>query len=179
MEPLVVPNKTIYVADADLPLFERAQELAGGNLSAAIAQALRAFVEQEGSQDPGEVIVKVGSGGAYAQKRFHGQLIGRQSVTAPDRAHVLQYRVYLTAKGQFAVSIREEPDWTHWGRYWAHRGRHRDPREGDPWDQGGDWWNPVCRLEVYSTLDELRDNIPPELFAVVQSVKGGIEDLDI
>ena len=32
-----VPNKTIYVSDGDLPLYQRAQELAGGNLSAAIA----------------------------------------------------------------------------------------------------------------------------------------------
>ena len=42
-----MPNKTIYVSDADVPTFERAQELAGGNLSATIVQALRRFVEME------------------------------------------------------------------------------------------------------------------------------------
>jgi len=36
----VMPNKTIYVSDNDLPLFERAPSLAGGNLSAAITQAV-------------------------------------------------------------------------------------------------------------------------------------------
>src|SRR5690348_14808983 len=39
----MMPNKTIYVADSDLPLYEQAQAMAGGNLSAAIAQALRRF----------------------------------------------------------------------------------------------------------------------------------------
>ena len=34
-----VPNKTIYVSDGDLPLYQRAQELAGGNLSSAISRA--------------------------------------------------------------------------------------------------------------------------------------------
>ncbi len=34
-----MPNKTIYVSDADLPVFQRAQELTGGNLSAAISKA--------------------------------------------------------------------------------------------------------------------------------------------
>ena len=34
---MAVPNKTIYVSDGDMPLFQRAQELASGNLSAAIS----------------------------------------------------------------------------------------------------------------------------------------------
>jgi len=42
-----MPNRTIYVADADVPIFEKAQKLAGDNLSAAIAHALRSFVERE------------------------------------------------------------------------------------------------------------------------------------
>ena len=31
-----MPNKTIYIADDDLPLLQRAQDLTGGNLSGAI-----------------------------------------------------------------------------------------------------------------------------------------------
>jgi hypothetical protein len=42
-----VPNKTIYVSEGDLPVFQRAQELEGGNLSAAIAGALRRYVDVE------------------------------------------------------------------------------------------------------------------------------------
>ncbi len=42
-----MPNKMIYVSEADLPIFERAQELAGSSLSAVIARALRLFVQTE------------------------------------------------------------------------------------------------------------------------------------
>ena len=40
-----MPNKTIYVSDGDLPIYQRAQELAGGNLSSAITTALRRYVD--------------------------------------------------------------------------------------------------------------------------------------
>ena len=36
-----MPNKTIYIADQDLDLFERAQQRAGTSLSAIIVEALR------------------------------------------------------------------------------------------------------------------------------------------
>jgi hypothetical protein len=39
-----MPNKTIYVPDEDLPVFERAQAIAGGSLSATIVQALRDYI---------------------------------------------------------------------------------------------------------------------------------------
>ena len=48
-----MPNRTIYVADADLPIFEKAQKLVGDNLSAAIAQALHYFVEKEEAKRSG------------------------------------------------------------------------------------------------------------------------------
>src|SRR5215475_9437508 len=61
---VAVPNKTIYVSDGDLPVFQRAQEIAGGNLSAAISNALKRYVDiaeglQEGFDD---VVVRVGIG---------------------------------------------------------------------------------------------------------------------
>ena len=59
-----VPNKTIYVSDGDLKLYQRAQELAGGNLSAAIANALKRYVDvQEGLREGfDDVVVRVGVG---------------------------------------------------------------------------------------------------------------------
>ena len=36
----IMPNRTIYVAGVDLPIFEKAQKLAGDNLSAAIPEEL-------------------------------------------------------------------------------------------------------------------------------------------
>jgi hypothetical protein len=37
----MMPNKTIYVKDADLPLFEQAQELLGDSVSALFAEFLK------------------------------------------------------------------------------------------------------------------------------------------
>ncbi len=75
-----MPNRTIYVSDADLPLFERAQQL-GGNLSATIAQALRRYMEAQERKSAGfeEVRVKVGKI-AYVQKRFMGRLLAKGRV---------------------------------------------------------------------------------------------------
>jgi EXLDI family protein len=195
---MTLPNKTIYVTDADLPLFDRAQELAGGNLSAAIATALRRYVESEETHEEGEIVVKVGEHGAYAKKRFQGRLVGRYAVPSPDHTRILSYRVYQTPKGNFAVHLRESPNWQ---RDWSHgwdatmndafgepsdrgmggRGRARGRA---PWEAYmGDWWHPTLRLDVYASLDELRGNIPDPLFqavaGAVQHGEQGIEDLDI
>ncbi len=61
---VAVPNKTIYVSDGDLKLYQRAQQLAGGNLSAAIASALKRYVDvQEGLREGyDDVVVRVGVG---------------------------------------------------------------------------------------------------------------------
>ena len=112
-----MPNKTIYVADTDLPLFERAQELAGGNLSAAIAQALRRYV-MEDTNESGEVTIKVGAGGAYTKKRFRGHQVGKQVVVGPHGARKILYRVYQTEKGRLAVHQMDTPNWS--GKHWYH-----------------------------------------------------------
>src|SRR5258708_38696707 len=73
----VMPTKTIYVADADLPTFERAQALAGDNLSATIVQALRRFVQ---AHDAGRVDMELdvdidldgGFGAWRSERRSHG-----------------------------------------------------------------------------------------------------------
>ena len=40
-----MPNKTIYVKDDDVTLFDEAEALSGDSLSRVIADALREFVE--------------------------------------------------------------------------------------------------------------------------------------
>ena len=94
-----MPNKTIYVSDGDLQLFERAQKLAGGNLSAAIAKALKRYVEtaeglQEGFDD---VVVRVGLG-AGRKVRFTAVLVGEWTDTINDR--IEQYRVWRGRTGK-------------------------------------------------------------------------------
>jgi hypothetical protein len=73
-----MPNKTIYVSDDDLPLYERAQALAGGNLSAAVSRALRQFVDAQEAREGGyqQVTVQVGEGRDRREKRFSGVLLG-------------------------------------------------------------------------------------------------------
>jgi hypothetical protein len=43
----MVPNKTIYIREADAEVWQRAEKLAGDSISALITKALRRYVEQE------------------------------------------------------------------------------------------------------------------------------------
>src|SRR5262245_17472086 len=96
-----MPNKTIYVSEDDLPLFERAQELSGANLSSAIVRALRRFIEVEEARQRGfdEITVTVNSEGAYRRKRFIGQRLFRwvQPMAKGKGTEVMSvYRLTLT-----------------------------------------------------------------------------------
>jgi EXLDI family protein len=167
----MMPNKTIYVADADLPLYEKAQALAGGNLSAAIASALKSYVALAG-EEGGEIVVTVTEDGAQTKKRFRGKLVVELRVRTPDGAQSVSYRVYQTEKGRYAVWSRTGPNWTgtQWQEWAARAG----------WQE--DWWRAESRLDVYETLDDLQGNIPDALYRKTQRwVETGsvIEDLDI
>ncbi|MBX5450307.1 EXLDI protein [Thermogemmatispora sp.] len=155
-----MPNRTIYVADADLPIFEKAQQLAGGNLSATIAAALRRFVEREEARRAGfeEVTVRVGKA-ARIYKRFWGRLLARGLSCQPERGCEIMYRIYQTRKGKFAVYIREGPAWSD-RRYWSRRTWLG--REWACWPQDYDY-----RLEIYDSREELRRHLPVELYEAV------------
>jgi hypothetical protein len=210
----MMPNKTIYVADADMPIFERAQQLAGSNLSATIAQALRRFIAVEEAKMIGfqEITVRVGDKGTYTQKRFLGRPLAKRHVRdSQNRTTTLT--VFQTAKGNFALYTRMAPDWSAWSdpALWSNwnwdvdvnvdvdvdpGAPHRPPRPPSPprpprpprpgwsgwadwaagWAQGGEY-----RLEVFATLEEMRERIPPELYDAAQQALRGpeIEDLDI
>jgi len=162
-EGMPMPNKTIYVSDADLPIFEKAQQLAGGNLSATIAQALRRFVESREVRSEGfhEITVKVGSV-AYTRKRFLGRLIAKGRVnTSGGRREALE--VYQTAKGKLVLYIKDVPNW-----YYGSSRRDYDEAEWSVWSGGG-----AYRLEVFERLEELKEHIPEELY---QAVEQGLSD---
>ena len=163
-----------------MPVFERAQELAGDNLSATIAQALRRFVEMEDTKQSGfeEVTVKVGKI-APLYKRFRGRLLAKGHVHEKDDTREVSYRVYLTAKENLALYVRDTPNWNYWSnpKSWSYRNhRHHDWTNWSHEDQ-------EYRLEVYETVEQLRSNVPQELYeAVAQALKGGpdgAEFLDI
>ncbi len=174
---MVVPNKTIYVSDGDLNLYQRAQELAGGNLSAAISSALRRYVEVEEGLREGfdEITVRVGLGSGR-KVRFTAVLVGEWVDTG--KSPVESFRVYRGRTGRYVVHVERSPDWwavdaegkpAGW-RGWVGLGNLRygsSPREST--------------LEVVDTLEALRDKVPPELFEMVarSARQPTVEDLEI
>ncbi|MCH7232049.1 EXLDI protein [Glycomyces sp. L485] len=172
-----MPNKTIYVSDKDLPLYARAQELAGGNLSKAITGALRRYVEAEEGRLEGydEITVKVGVGPARKRRRqrFTGVKLGEWGRSDDKRAEI--YKVYRSKSGKFVIHIERTPDWT-----W-------DTKEGG-WKRhlgiGEQTWATTPEegtLEVVGTLEELKAKIPAELYDMVAAGAEAppVEDLDI
>ena len=187
-----MPNKTIYVSDDDLPLFERAQELSGANLSSAIVRALRRFIEIEEANQRGldEITVIVNSEGAHRRKRFLGQRLVRwlQANTNGKGTEILS--VYRTAGKRYALHTRIMQDWElAWG----------DPEQvGDPnnWGVGTgilqkvmswayDWEtfkeSGDYSLQVFETLEDLKADVSNDLFRAVSLAMEGpeIEELDI
>ena len=193
-----MPNRTIYIADADVALFEKAQKLAGDNLSAAIAHALRVFVEREEARQGGyeDITIQVGKGHPYIQQQFRGRLLAKRHIKLANEMRILIMNVYQTAKGRFAVYTRNQPNW-NWTD-WSHRqpGKSRKgwdvdvevnvdanwPRKKQlSYDWSAYYEEIEMRLDVYNTLDDLKENIPEELYdAITRYLRGGeVEFLDI
>lgn len=180
-----MPNKTIYVADDDLPLLQRAQELTGSNLSAAIVTALRRLVEIEEAKQAGfdEITVKVGVGRASV-KRFLGIALGEWTSSSAHGEET--YSLFRTSKGRFAV---------HHARSELHTPVGHNAERSKQWSTGwrgwiGDWspdqaWmrTPAqATFSVVDTAEELEALLPAELYAVaLQTIHDEpvVEDLDI
>ncbi len=172
-----VPNKTIYVSDGDLALYQRAQELAGDNLSAAIAAALRRYVDIEQGRREGfdEIIVRVGPK-AGRKVRFSGVLLGEWVNSSSSRYEI--FRVYRSRTGKFVVHIDRTAEWTMvdaegkpagWRGYLGIGNVSYGTRPAE------------STLEVVETLEGLRERIPPQLYDMVAGVaqQPPVEDLDI
>ena len=172
-----MPNKTIYVSDGDLSLYARAQQLAGGNLSAAIAAALRRYVDVEEGRREGfdEIVVRVGPGRGR-KVRFTGVLLGEWVTTSLSRVEA--FRVYRSRTGKFVLHIERSPDYTMvdaegrpagWRGYLGIGNVSYGSSPGE------------STLDVVVSLDELRERIPPQLWDIIASSasKPAVEDLDI
>jgi EXLDI family protein len=171
-----MPTKTIYVSDSDLPVFDKAQQMAGGNLSSAIAQALRQFVEDEEMEEQGfdEVSVEVGKVNRFqkrfitearVEKRFMGKMVISWRTSDRQDPRFEAYEVYRTPKGRYAVYSRDEPNPDYEG----------DDDMEDPTSE--------YRLDVYDSLEAVRAGLPEELYeatvqAATESARDG-EFLDI
>ena len=172
-----MPNKTIYVSDGDLPIYQRAQELAGGNLSSAIATALRRYVDVEEGRQLGydEITVRVGPKPGR-KVRFSGVLLGEWLNSSSSRFEA--FRVYRSRSGKFVLHVERTPDWT------------AIDAEGKP--AGWRGWLGIgnisygnrpgeSTLEVAESIEQLRDKIPPQLYEMVaaSATQPPVEDLDI
>lgn len=177
-----MPTKNVYIAEADLPLFEQAARLAGGN-SAAVVAGIRLYLEHHGKKGQremmGTVELEVDDGPVVRTKRFTGRLClkWRRRV---EGLRVQTFRVYATAKGQYAVHTRDDPDWTGMGsRDWD--SAEADGADGTrTWE--GEWWRPRERsLLVFPDAASMRGRLPDGLVDEVERMGAGpqVEDLDI
>lgn len=178
-----MPNKTIYVPDADLTVFDHAQNVSGKNLSATIVQALRYFIKIGEGKGFEHVEVSEGEKGFYKRKRFIGRELASATVTDGKSSMTTNYTVYETVHGRFAVyktiakkipfeqSIERELEKRIMEKIGAEN-ITAVPNNGD--EEEFD----LCRLEVYGTLDLLSGHIPGDLFRTLHEIKDG-EFMDI
>jgi EXLDI family protein len=175
-----VPNKTIYVSDADLPVFQRAQDLTGGNLSAAISKALHRLVEVEEGRLEGfeEITVRVGVAPGKLQ-RFQGVLLADWSRTeSGGMGGQERYRVFRTRAGKLAVHVERPKGFVHTaGKDGQLTGWRKHFASDQQWGE-----TPASStLDVFETFEELRKAVPAELAALVEAyaTQPEVEDLDI
>lgn len=157
-----MPNKTIYVSEGDLPLFDRAQELCGGNLSGAIAAAVREYAdaaEQVIRRQYRTVTVQVGPPGGRRRQRFTAVLLAEWPQPSDAGGLVGMFSAFLTVRERYAVYRRT-----------------RDLTDGTDADDQGE-----AVLDVYDSLDALAAHTPPEFARLVAAEAAGfeVEDLDI
>jgi EXLDI family protein len=174
-----MPNKTIYVADGDLPLFQRAQELTGDSLSATITEALRRLVDVEEGKAQGfaEVRVKVGSGKALRTQRFQGVLLAEQGRTTKE-GRVETYRVYQGRTGKLVLHVHRTAGYRHTaGPGGSTTGWRKHLVAEQQWGE----LPATSTLEVLDDLDALREKVPADLFDIVAEGVSvpRVEDLDV
>ena len=173
-----MPNKTIYVSDGDLPLYDRAQALAGGNLSAAIAKALRRYVDVQDGRREGfdEITVRLLPGSRKV--RFSGLLLGEWTNSSSSSSRWEVFRVYRSRTGKFVVHMDRTAEYS------------ATDAEGKPAGWRGYLGlgdisyasKPAeSTLEVFDDLDQLRARIPAQLYEMVagSARQPIVEDLDI
>lgn len=104
-----MPNKTIYISDNDLPVADRAAELAGG-LSPAVMEGLKLYIRNSEASQQGfeEVHVVDRSDGVETRKIFQGRQLARLSQSHGGKR--IEWTSYLTPKDNLAVVRSEHPD---------------------------------------------------------------------
>jgi EXLDI family protein len=194
-----MPNKTIYISDADAEVFEKAQQIAGKNLSATIVSALRRFIDMQEQElaDFSEITVKVGKQ-VMTKKQFIGKLLVQGRFKSTDEERVDVYQVYQTRKGAFVLYKRNTPNWgarsnMPFGEDSAQAFGLTELRDKlrekafeqleKSYEKMGNWdeWRGECTFEVFDEIEKIKELVPEELYAAAtQNLHHGrVEILDI
>ncbi len=121
---MVAPNKTIYIREADREIWEKAENLAGGSVSALITQALKRYVEEEQlraqvDMEDIEVELSHDQGYGWEESAYQAQFVGQWLLEPdPDETRTTEpgydagayYGVALTQRGNIAVYMRHVND---------------------------------------------------------------------
>lgn len=118
-----MPTKTIYVSNDDQKTFDRAQDLAGENLSAVIVRALSEFVSRKEATAKGmkEISILVGSKGLQTEKRFVGHQLARWRGFDETTRDWCEAGIYATRKDKLAIVLTRKGNPAFWKHDW------RDP----------------------------------------------------
>ncbi|RYM06332.1 EXLDI protein [Sporolactobacillus sp. THM7-7] len=176
-----MPNKTIYVPDADLSVFDQAQGVSGKNLSATIVQALRFFIKIGEGKGFEQIEVTEGKNGVYKKKRFIGRELASARVYDDDVSLSTTYVIYETAHGRYAVWITEEkviPLERSIERELEKRIIERIAGKKKNELTKEEDFSVSRRLEVYDMIDQLKERVPGDLLRTLQEIRDG-DFLDI
>ena len=115
----MVPNKTIYIKEADTHLWEKAEKLTGGSLSALLTEALRRYVEEvELKEKTGLEKIEVELWGPE-ETPYTAEFVGRWLLLPDENATRTgepgydagaYYGVALTQRSNIAVYVRHVND---------------------------------------------------------------------
>jgi len=176
-----MPNKTIYITETDLPIFNQAQELAGNNLSATIVEALKRFIKNEEGKRAGydEVVIKLGENGTYQNKRFIGKEMARSQSFDDENAGIAKvWIVYETAKNHYALYTKEIHDISD-----TLMQMKINQKLAEKFGVDQEFLIPQSvnkySLEVYDTKAELKDHIPEHLYKLLNQSQDQDDFLDI
>jgi hypothetical protein len=162
-------NKTIYIRDEDVPVWDRARELAGDKLAPVIVDGLKKFVaakEAELAIAKGFERLEISFDDSTAhyiprRKAFTGRWLfspGKpHEVPTEDGERIFRYALALTAKGNVVIYSWEE-----------------DIREGC-------WYYSDYRFRIFSSLEDAAADEDANSVArrAIKELGVSVEELDI
>lgn len=156
-----MPNKTIYVSENDVPLFDEAKDIAGEALSSVISRALREYVARNKKKAQGmkEISVKVGSYNSQREQRFIGEEIGKWSGFSDDKVWLMDAKIYQTQKGNWAILLRHSSKAT----------LLTNPHE---WGKNAEYLENAAKTEliVGENLNQLQAKLPKSLYSTIEDL---------